>query len=255
MLQAYRGDWFAAQRAIRDWYETDLGGEVHRAVMQQVDSLLGDLYAFRCLQIGGTRRDTDLVAGRGLVFRMHVTGDGRDDLQALPSRLPFAGDSIDLVVLGHALEYCDEPHALLREIDRVLTRDGYLLVIGFNPASLFGLFRVFSRRRHIPWTGSFYSGGRIVDWLQILGLQLRRRESCWLRPPVKHAPIRRLLRASERLLPVLRGLGAVQLVLARKQSTPLNPLPLARAMTVTATAPSNGKLGPANRWNNPCRNQ
>jgi hypothetical protein len=95
MLRAYRGDWFEAQRAVRDWYDTELGGELHAAVTRRVDSLIGDLYALRCLQIGGTRRDADLVAGRGLVFRIHVTGDGLDDLQALPTRLPFAGDSID----------------------------------------------------------------------------------------------------------------------------------------------------------------
>jgi len=250
MLKAYRGDWFAAQCAVRDWYETDLGSEVHAAVTRQVDSLVGDLYALRCLQIGGTRRDADLVAGRGLIFRIHVTGDGRDDLQALPTRLPLASNSMDLVVLGHALEFCDDPHALLREVDRVLTLDGYVLAIGFNPFSLFGVWRVFNRRQRVPWAGSFYSGGRIIDWLQILGLQLRRRESCWLPPPARSATTRRLLAGAERLRPVLRGAGAVQLVLARKQSIPLDPLPLAQA--VATPVHSGGRLGAANLWNPSC---
>jgi len=250
MLKAYRGDWFAAQRAVRDWYGTELGSEVHAVVTRQVDSLVGDLYALRCLQIGGTRRDADLVAGRGLIFRIHVTGDGRDDLRTLPTRLPLASNSIDLVVLGHALEFCDEPHALLREVDRVLNLDGYVLAIGFNPCSLFGVCRMFSRRQRVPWTGSFYSGGRITDWLQILGLQIRRRESCWLRPPARSDTFRRLLAGTERLQPLLRGLGAVQLVLARKQSIPLDPLPLSHS--VATPVHSGGKLGAASRWNPSC---
>jgi len=251
MLRAYRGDWFAAQRAVRDWYETELGGALHAAITRRVDSLVGDLYALRCLQIGGTCRDADLVAGRGLVFRVHVTGDGLDDLRALPTRLPFASDSIDLVVLGHALEFCDDPHALLREVDRVLTLDGYVLIIGFNPLSLFGFRRLFSRRRSVPWSGSFYSRGRLVDWLRILGLNLRRRESCWLGPPLGSRTARRALSRAEQWLPLMRGLGAVQLVLARKQSIPINPLPL--GSVVSTPVSSRGHLGAANRWNTTCR--
>lgn len=250
MLRAYRGDWFAAQHAVRRWYESELGAEVHATVARKVDGLVGDLYALRCVQIGGTRRDADLLSGRGLVFRIHVTGDGRDDLRADPAHLPFASDSIDLVVVAHALEFCDDPHALLREIDRVLTLDGYLLVIGFNPVSLFGLRRLFGRRR-VPWTGSFYSGGRVTDWLRMLGLQIRRRDTCWLRPPVRNAALRRSLACTERAGPVLRGLGAIQLLLARKQSVPIDLLPVDRKVPVTVR--SAGKLGPANRWDPTCR--
>jgi hypothetical protein len=153
--------------------------------------------------------------------------------------------------MSHALEFCDDPHALLREVDRVLTLDGYVLVIGFNPISLFGFCRLFSRRRCVPWAGSFYSRGRLVDWLRILGLNLRRHESCWLGPPLGGPAARRVFGGTERLLPLLRGLGAIQLVLVRKQSIPINPLPL--GSIVSAPAGSRGHLGPANRWDPTCR--
>lgn len=244
MQRAYRGDWFAAQRAIRDWYGTPLGQQLHAEVMRRIDSLVGDLYALRCLQIGGTQRDADLLSGSGLVCRIHVTGDGRDDLRALPAELPLATDSVDLVLLGHALEFCGDPHGLLREVDRVLTRDGYLLVIGFNPVSLFGLRRLLGRGR-VPWSGSFYSGGRVEDWLRVLGLHVRRRESCWLRPPLQGPRGRRLLAGLEWLAPLLRGCGGVQLVLGRKQSIPITPIPLGKRMAEPARA--RGTLGPASR--------
>lgn len=244
MLQAYRGDWFAAQKALRTWYATPLGQQLHADLVRCVEGLIGDIYALRCVQIGGTVLDADLLTGHNLVCRIHVTGDGRDDLRTQPARLPFASDSIDLVLLSHTLEFCDDPHALLREVDRVLTLDGYVLVLGFNPVSLFGLRRLLGRRG-IPWAGSFYSRGRIADWLRVLGLNVRRRETCWLRPPLQDARARRLLAGVERLAPMLGGCGGVQLVLARKQSIPLTPILLSPEVRETARA--GGSLGPANR--------
>ena len=35
--------------------------------------------------------------------------------------MPFASQSLDLVVLPHVLEFAEEPHQVLREVDRVLT--------------------------------------------------------------------------------------------------------------------------------------
>ena len=244
MLQAYRGDWFAAQQALRTWYATELGQQLHADVSRRIEALIGDIYALRCVQIGGTMLDADLLSGHKLVCRIHVTGDGRDDLCAQPGRLPFASDSIDLVLLSHALEFCDDPHGLLREVDRVLTLDGYVLVVGFNPLSLFGLRRL-AGARGVPWSGSFYSVGRISDWLRVLGLYVRRRETCWLRPPVRNARARRLLSGVERLAPLLRGCGGVHLVLGRKQSIPMTPIRL--RPDVAEAARAGGSLGPANR--------
>ena len=52
--------------------------------------------------------------------------------------LPIATQSIDLVVLPHVLEFADEPHQILREVDRVLMPEGRLVIVGFNPWSLWG---------------------------------------------------------------------------------------------------------------------
>src|ERR1019366_694210 len=52
--------------------------------------------------------------------------------------LPFDAASLDLVVLPHALELARDPHRTLREVERVLVPEGRVLIIGFNPASLWG---------------------------------------------------------------------------------------------------------------------
>lgn len=53
--------------------------------------------------------------------------------------LPFASQSLDLVVLPHALEMARDPHLTLREVERVLVPEGRLMITGFNPASWWAL--------------------------------------------------------------------------------------------------------------------
>lgn len=53
--------------------------------------------------------------------------------------LPFPDASFDVVVAMGVLEYCD-PSAVLRELDRVVRRDGVVLVTMLNPLSPYRLF-------------------------------------------------------------------------------------------------------------------
>ena len=66
------------------------------------------------------------------------TADVVSDWQALP----FANESVDVVVLLHALEQTHHPMQVLAEISRVLRPNGHVLLIGFNTwrrhARLFG---------------------------------------------------------------------------------------------------------------------
>jgi SAM-dependent methyltransferase len=53
--------------------------------------------------------------------------------------LPFSANSLDLVVLPHTLEFNGDPHATLREVERVLVPEGRVVICGLNPTSLWGL--------------------------------------------------------------------------------------------------------------------
>ncbi len=55
-------------------------------------------------------------------------------------------DSIDLVFLPHTLEFSADPHQVLRETERVLIPEGRVIILGFNPLSSLGLWRLFRRR-------------------------------------------------------------------------------------------------------------
>jgi ubiquinone/menaquinone biosynthesis C-methylase UbiE len=68
------------------------------------------------------------------------------DLHCDFAALPFPANSLDLVVLPHTLELDADPHATLREVERVLVPEGRVVICGVNPASLWGLRQ---RRAHV----------------------------------------------------------------------------------------------------------
>ena len=65
--------------------------------------------------------------------------------------LPFATHSIDLVVMPHILEFTEDPHQVLREVERVLVPEGHVVITGFNPASLWGVRQYLTRLGASPY--------------------------------------------------------------------------------------------------------
>ena len=78
----------------------------------------------------------DLLRESRIAHRLKVAPWGEVHLRAKCHELPIATQSIDLVLLPHVLEFAEEPHAVLREVDRVMMPEGRLVIVGFNPWSL-----------------------------------------------------------------------------------------------------------------------
>ena len=88
--------------------------------------------------------------------------------------LSITESSIDMVTLFHGLDFTNDPHLLLREAERVLRSDGYLVLTGFNPFSQAGLLR-FSPfyQQHLMKQARFFSLARVTEWLAVLGFVVR----------------------------------------------------------------------------------
>ena len=96
-----------------------------------------------------------------------------------PCELPFKSNSIDGVVLHHALERVTDPRVALREAVRVLSPGGRLIVCGFNPFSMMGVQRLYvhvaSRFVDHPLSEhKLINPIRMFDWFALLGLDLDR---------------------------------------------------------------------------------
>lgn len=85
--------------------------------------------------------------------------------------LPFASDSMDVIILPHTLDDHPDPHAVLREAYRVLRPEGQMFILGFNPMSIWGAQAALARLRGKKWWAYRHQAvhvRRIKDWLQLL---------------------------------------------------------------------------------------
>lgn len=88
--------------------------------------------------------------------------------------LPLANNALDAVVLHHVLEGAQDPRTAIREIARVLAPGGRLLIVAFNPWSLWGIRGAYARFFRDSFSGlRFVSPHRLLDWLTVLGFELQ----------------------------------------------------------------------------------
>jgi SAM-dependent methyltransferase len=175
---------------LREWFETPLGQYLLEKERAWLDDVTPDIFGFHALQVG--LPEHDLLRESRIAHRMRVAPGDSPDLYAKCHELPIATQSVDLVLLPHALEFAAEPHAILREVDRIMMPEGRLLILGFNPWSLWGLRSSVGPNRHDhPWNGHFVSLLRVKDWLALLGFDVSAGRLAGYAPPIDNANVRR----------------------------------------------------------------
>jgi len=179
-----------ATHAIQDWFQAPLGQYLLEKERAYLDDVTPDIFGFHALQIG--MPGVDLMRESRIAHRLRVAASGTPDLYAHCHELPIATQSVDLVVLPHVLEFSEEPHAILREVDRVMMPEGRLVIVGFNPWSLWGMRSAlgFSGEQY-PWNGRFVSLPRVKDWLALLGFDVSAGRLIAYAPPFESEKLRR----------------------------------------------------------------
>ncbi len=184
------------------------------------DAAVPDLFGFNAMQLG--MPEVDFLRNSRIPYRFHAAAGGEVRLRCNASRLPLAGQSLDLLLLPHVLEFSPNPHDTLREAERILVPEGHLVLSGFNPLSLWGARRLLDRGRGYPWQGRFISLLRIKDWLALLGLEVAGGcMACYAPPWGSQQWLQRcgwLDRAGNRWWPLL---GGVYFLVAKKRVTGL----------------------------------
>lgn len=152
------------------WLQTPQGKYILAWEQARFDQLVADIFGFNAVQIG-LPQCACLRANR-MPLRLVLDSLGDVGVRSDCHHLPFAGNSVDLVVLPHVLEFSANPQQVLREVERVLVPEGQILIAGFNPFSLWGVQRRMARRRAgFPWRGQYFSVRRMKDWLSVLSFE------------------------------------------------------------------------------------
>jgi SAM-dependent methyltransferase len=184
---------------MRQWFETPPGRYLLAWERAEFDRAVGDIFGFHALQLGLPELDTlraNRMPHRWLALREPVAEDANAVRPALYcdfAALPFEENSLDLVVLPHSLELNTDPHATLREVERVLVPEGKVVICCLNPASLWGLRQ---RRAHLyrrlgfgdlflPDAGDFIGYWRLRDWLRLLSFEVESGSFGCYRPAFK----------------------------------------------------------------------
>ncbi len=235
---------------LHSWFSTSAGRLILESELELLNDILPNLFGYHLLQVGRVA-NADLLSSSRILHRVVVEVDGESArgpycyLRGSPEALPVASDSVDVLLLPHTLEYASRVHDTLREAQRVLVPEGRLLVLGFNPWSWFGLWRLFLHRRgDAPWRGHFLGLPRIKDWLALLGFDEMTVKGHFFRPPLRSESLMQRLQFLERigyrLPPYLLG---AYLLVATKRVTTLTPArprwqPRRRLVAVGVAEPS-----------------
>ncbi len=179
---------------LESWYDSDRGQYMLGQLRASLRPHLENAFGYHILQLGPVREHA-LFGDCRIHHRIHASNRAGSDIGLLceSGEIPLESDSVDVVIGHHCLEFVDNPHQVLREIQRVLTPQGQLLMVGFNPFSLRGLLtasRGLSRRsawrQHEP-----VSARRLTDWMHLLGCELQDSHYLYALPPLGRGRLRR----------------------------------------------------------------
>ena len=246
------------------WLQAPAGRYLLDWEQRHIDEAVADLFGFHALQLGLPELDA-LRANRmphRWVATEHVVAPPtrEDDADGQPrvavalhcnfDALPFDSHSLDLVVLPHALETARDPHLALREVERVLMPEGRVIVVGFNPASLWGVRQRLGRLNRrlrprlgeglfLPSEGEFLGYRRLRDWLRLLSFEVETGRFGCYRPPVRSekwlSRLQWMDSTGDRWWPVF---GAVYFIVAVKRVRGMRLVGLIRQRPVPVATPA-----------------
>ncbi|CDL80462.1 class I SAM-dependent methyltransferase [Xenorhabdus cabanillasii] len=200
------------------WAELSWGEYYRVALERQLEPWWPKIFGFHLVKVGNLSVEIDsrscLISHQ---VNVGLAGESMDVI-ADPHYLPFEAKSVDACLLAHMLTYSVDPHWLLREVDRIMIDDGWLIISGFNPISLLGLRKVISPvccRR--SYRAQMFSRLRQLDWLRLLNYEV-------------------LYHANFHVLPWKSGnsfyehtasmFGCLNVIIARKRTIPLTLNPM-----------------------------
>jgi SAM-dependent methyltransferase len=210
------------QKELELWFQSALGRSLLANQRAVIAKKIHKVFGFHQAEIGVSHR---IPVGNpsSLGHKFYVLPSWEPDLPknsiiSSSGEIALDHDIVDLVILHHTLDFSVDPHQSLREAARILKSSGNLLIVGFNPHSLWGLKRLFSTRKKSPWNMKFIAGRRVEDWLNLLDFRVSGVETHFYGLPFNHQGLMNQSIWLNNVLNEKVPLGAYYTILAQKQS-------------------------------------
>jgi len=212
--------------SMSSWYETPLGERLLASESSLLDEYLSRRFGYHLLQIGCT--NVAMFDNSPIGHKFSITHDHTDKDHGIVAKgeaIPLASESVDLVLLHHALDFSSSQHQLLREVSRILIAGGCIVIIGFNPFSSWGIRTRFPGQKKHPWQGRLLSANRITDWLKLLEFQVEQVRYGAYSLPINSPGVIKYSGLLDNIATKLNWpSGGVYMISAKKQVLPLTPI-------------------------------
>ncbi|QIZ76832.1 class I SAM-dependent methyltransferase [Ferrimonas lipolytica] len=206
---------------LQQWQSLPSGEWLQQQVEANLSDWLPRLFGYHLLKLGplASQLSSSACPIQHQISLANNDGSVHADLNALP----FQQGTIDACIASFCLEFDQDPHRILREIDRVMICGGHLVLIGFNGFSPLGIgYMLPHLRKRPPWNGRLFNPSRVEDWLGVLGYRILETEPVtlhsFLAKPERYSLVRQALELS------LPKWGSVYMIVARKTDCPLTPV-------------------------------
>lgn len=207
------------RRFLDSWYATARGKIFAAKLQEALKPWLEGIFGYHAVQLGQFPASVSLLDASRINHQVVADYPAAGQLHCQPEALPFAADSVDLVIVAHCLEYSSDPHAVLRELERVLVPEGRVVIIGIDPWTLWGAWQKLKRSSY-----TLYTQGRIKDWLAVLGFEYQRSQLLGmlnLRLPASLAQSTKTAQLADLLS---ANIAAGYMMLAQKRVTTITPM-------------------------------
>lgn len=130
------------------------------------------------LQIGGLGWENEFIdctlyTNYTILDAKNLGCQGARKIRAKSYHLPLQCDSVDMIVLPHMLEFDAYRFQTMREVERVLKPEGTVVILNFNPWSIWVRYQyIWDKRLADSWRGHFIRRSRVIDWLKLLNFEV-----------------------------------------------------------------------------------
>lgn len=209
-------------RAMDFWYREWPGAMLVDRESVLLQPLLANTHGEYLLQVGGPS-NLSLAAASPIENKIYVAPQYEaltegPRIQCDLEALSIKPNSVNAIILAHQLAFAENPKHVLSEIFQAMAPNGLLIVLGFNPWSLWGVARHRRQKKGFPWQGTFWSSPQVKRWLRAIGYRVITQKTLCYCPPVHNRRQAERWRLLETMGPYcLPNLGGAYLIAAQKR--------------------------------------